>query len=81
MKRIIVALALSFVGSAFAQQKPLTPEQQQAQDAIGVLQKDAQVEHGQRLQAELAIVKLQRDLAEAQKEAAACKPEPKKEKK
>lgn len=77
---VLVAMifALAVISSARAQQQaPLTPEQQQYQDAIGVVQREAEAERNRARQAELALTKMQRDLAEAQKAAAACKPEKK----
>ncbi len=79
---LVAALfALGVISSARAQQAPLTPEQQNYQDAIGVVQREAEGERNRARQAELALAKMERSLAEAQKAAAACKPEPKKDEK
>lgn len=72
---VAVIFALAVISSARAQQQaPLTPEQQQSQDAINLLQREAEAERSRARQAELALVKMQRDLADALKAAAVCAP-------
>lgn len=65
----------SLVGvvSVFAQQ-PQTPDPQQLQDAIVLLQRESAQNQERARQAEMSVAKLQRDLSDAQKAAAACAP-------
>ena len=72
---VAAIFGLAVASSVRAQQPtPLTPEQQQTQDAIALLQREADGERNRARQAELALVKLQRDLADALKAAAVCAP-------
>lgn len=73
MKKLFLALALVSTTIQAQQQKP-TLEQQDFQDALSVIQREAEGERNRARQAELALAKLQRELADAQKKVAACEP-------
>ena len=76
MKHLIIVAALLIADSSLAQQQPPPiPDQQALQDTIGVLQREVEGERNRARQAELSLVKVQRDLADMQKKLTVCKPE------